>query len=279
MPKSFRRSVSLAAGPLVPALLLLCALSLTARQAIAQDTPAPRTAFEKQLDRIDFAITGVGIITSSVSGIEKRDADVTASSTSVGGGVTTTTDSVSSTLLKISPSSTAGELFTLRYIAKPFVGFEYNFGNARYTQNYAFTTTTTAVSTYSNSAPPTTTVTTTYPSLLAGGAQNTARELTLGYVAHLHKFYGIVPYAGAGGGTIHFTPTGGGGQGLPFQYRAVYYYNLGLETMFTGSADHIGVRLGFRQLIYLAPDFGQNYLTITRRAVTSEPTFGFFLRF
>jgi hypothetical protein len=39
------------------------------------------------------------------------------------------------------------------------------------------------------------------------------------------------------------------------------------------------VRVGFRQLIYLAPDFQQNYLTITRRVRTSEPTFGFFLRF
>jgi hypothetical protein len=39
------------------------------------------------------------------------------------------------------------------------------------------------------------------------------------------------------------------------------------------------VRVAFRQLIYLAPDFGQNYLTIGRRAVTTEPTFGFFLRF
>jgi hypothetical protein len=279
MPNPFRRSVSLEAGPLVSALLLLCVLSPTARQAIAQDTPAPRNALERQLDRIDFGISGAGIITSSVSGIEKRDADVTATSTTVAGGVTTTTNSVSSTLLKISPSGTAGELFTLRYIAKPFVGFEFNIGNARYTQNYAFTTTTTAVSTYSNSAPPTTAITTTYPSLLVGGAQNTARELSLGYVAHLHKFYGVTPYAGAGFGTLHFTPTPGGGQGLPFQYRAVYYYNVGLETMFTGSADHIGVRLGFRQLIYLAPDFGQNYLTITRRAVTSEPTFGFFLRF
>jgi hypothetical protein len=37
--------------------------------------------------------------------------------------------------------------------------------------------------------------------------------------------------------------------------------------------------VGFRQLIYLAPDFQQNYLTITRRTVTSEPTIGFFLRF
>jgi hypothetical protein len=64
----------------------------------------------------------------------------------------------------------------------------------------------------------------------------------------------------------------------PFQYSAAYYYyHGGLDYTFPDS--HFGVRLGFRQLIYLAPDFQQNYLTITRRVRTSEPTFGFFARF
>ena len=102
--------------------------------------------------------------------------------------------------------------------------------------------------------------------------------MTLGYVAHFpyHPF-GVTPFLGAGGGTIKFTPTAGGGQGLPFQYRAAYYYTAGLEDTFPNSP--FGVRLGFRQLIYLAPDFEQNYLTITRRVITSEPTIGFFVRF
>jgi hypothetical protein len=101
--------------------------------------------------------------------------------------------------------------------------------------------------------------------------------MTLGYVAHTRKFYGIQPFLGVGGGTIKFTPTRGGGQGLPFQYRAVYYYAVGAEDNFPNSP--FGVRIGFRQLVYLAPDFLQNYLTITRRVSTYEPTFGFFVRF
>jgi hypothetical protein len=97
-------------------------------------------------------------------------------------------------------------------------------------------------------------------------------------VAHPpHTIFGIQPFFGAGGGTMAFHPTQAGGEGLPFQYRAVYYYNGGLDYTVPGS--HFGVRVGFRQLIYLAPDFQQNYLTITRRVRTSEPTFGFFLRF
>jgi hypothetical protein len=235
MPISFRRSV--------PA-LLLCLCSFPAIQAIGQDAnpeATPITPFMKQMNRIDLAVSASGSISNKVSGIEQRDA------------------TTSHTLLTIKPSSTVGELVTLRYVAKPYVGFEFNFGNVRTTQNYTFV------------PPPS-------QNQLFSGAQTAVRELTLGYVAHLpfHPL-GITPFAGAGGGTIRFTPTIGGGQGLPQQYRAVYYYNVGLEKDFPDS--HFGMRVGFRQLIYLAPDFLQNYLTITRRVTTSEPTIGFYLRF
>ena len=239
MPISFRRSVPAGISLLVPA-FLLCLLTLPASPAIGQESTPP-TALQKQLNRIDLAVVADGEISTSVSGIEQRDASTT------------------HTLLTIKPSSTVGELATLRYTIKPWVGFEFNFGNLRYTQDYTFV------------PPPSQTI-------LIGGVQSGVRELTLGYVAHLkyHPF-GITPYLGAGGGTIRFKPTPGGGQGLPFQYRAAYYYQAGLEDNFPNSP--FGMRLGFRQIIYLAPDFLQNYLTITRRTRTSEPTIGFFVRF
>jgi hypothetical protein len=240
MPISFLRSVPAVTRTLVPA-FLVCFFSLTAAQAIGQDTTPVVTPLEKQLNRIDFAILAEGNLGTSVSGIEQRDA--------------TTTHS----LLRIKPSTSVGELATIRYTAKPYVGFEFNFSNARLTQDYTFT------------PPPSQTI-------LVGGAQTGVRELTLGYVAHLkYRPLGITPFLGAGGGTIKFTPTRYGGQGLPYQYRAAYYYDLGLEDNFPDS--HFGMRVGFRQLIYLAPDFLQNYLTITRRTRTSEPTIGFFVRF
>jgi len=238
MPNPFRRPVLDATSLFVPA-LLLCILSLTTSQAIGQDV-APHTPFQKQMDRVDLFFGAAGIISSSVSGIEQRDASINRN-------------------LLITPSSTVGELITVRYIAKPLLGYEFNFGNSRYTQNFTFT-------------PPL------VPNLLQS-AQASVREFSLGYVAHMPTFHGIQPYLGAGIATIRFKPTPNGGEGLPFQYRAAYYYNLGVERNFTGSADHFGVRLGFRQLIYLAPDFQTNYLTITRRTRTSEPTFGFFVRF
>lgn len=222
----------------VLALSVLLASSMPFRAAAQA---APPAAGHKQLDRIDFAISGAGEITSTVSGLEQRDATSTKS------------------ILSIKPSSTVGELVTLRYTARPYVGFEFNFGNARYTQNYTFT------------PPPT-------ENILVGGAQAGARELTFGYVAHpRYRPFGLQPFVGAGAGTIRFTPTTYGGQGLPQQYRAAYYYTLGVEDNFPGS--HFGVRVGFRQLVYLAPDFLQNYLTIIRHTQTSEPNFGFFVRF
>jgi hypothetical protein len=234
MPNPLRRSVF--AGT---SLLVLSLLSLTVSQAIAQEA-VPLTPFQRYMEHFDLAINVTGIVSSDVSGIEKRDVNPTHT-------------------LAISPSSTISELFTLRYTAKPLLGFEFNFSNARFTQNYTFTPAL-------------------VPSLLPG-AQTGFHEITLGYVAHPPRIYGVQTYAGAGFGTIRFKPTPNGGEGLPFQYRAAYYYNFGVEQNFTGSANHLGVRAGFRQLIYLAPDFQQNYLTITRRTRTSEPTFGFFLRF
>jgi hypothetical protein len=240
MQISFRRSTLAGTSPLLPA-LLMCLFSIPAAQAFGQDTPQPLTPIQKQLEKIDFAISADGSFGTSVSGIEQRDATITKS------------------VLTIRPSSTVGELFALRYTAKPYVGFEVNVSNLRYSQDYKF-------------------VPTPQQNLLLIGAQTAVREITFGYVAHL-KFrpLGLTPYLGAGGGTIRFKPTPGGGEGLPQQYRAAYYYTAGLEGNFPDS--HFGMRVGFRQLIYLAPDFLQNYLTITRRVISSEPTIGLFVRF
>ena len=228
MLKSLCRAASPISAPLV-SLVLLTSLTVAA----SAQSSAPPTSLQRQLDRIDFAISAGGLFSNTVSGTQKRD----------------------NTPLTLHPSSTVGELATLRYTAKPYFGLEFNFSNARLSQNF-----------------------TSNPSLLTGAAQTAMREMSLGYIAHFpYKPAGIQPFAGAGAGTIRFTPTTYGGQGLPQQYRAVYYYTAGLEDNFPGS--HFGVRLGFRQLYYLGPDFGQNYLTILKHVRTTDPTIGFFVRF
>src|ERR1017187_6759371 len=65
MPISFRRPVFAGTYLLVSA-LLLCLLGLTAPPAIGQEATPP-TAFQKQLDRIDFAVVASGELSTTVS--------------------------------------------------------------------------------------------------------------------------------------------------------------------------------------------------------------------
>jgi len=206
--------------------LLSLVTCLSAPAAHAQ--AIPETPLQRQLDRIDLGVTAMGQITKSVSGTNYLNQSLTQNA-----------------------STTVGVLATLRYTKSNFVGFEANFSQARYTENF---------SRYIN-----------------GGAQTKANEYSLGYVAHLPSLLGTKPFAAVGAGTMGFHPTAGGGQGLPFQYRAGYYYNVGIDNSLLSK--HFGLRLSLRQVFFKAPDFGQNYLTIQKQTNTLEPTVGFYLKF
>jgi hypothetical protein len=159
------------------------------------------------------------------------------------------------TPVNLSPGNTAGAVVTLRYIVSPFVGFEGNYGYSRYTDTF-----------------------TPFGATPNAGVQQNASKYTFGYVAHTRKqYFGVNPFASAGLGTMVFRPTPGGGEALPEQARAVYYFSLGAET--TVLSPHFGIRAQYRQLFFNAPDFETNYLTIKQRTSTFEPGFGFFLRF
>ncbi len=150
-----------------------------------------------------------------------------------------------------SASTTVGALVTIRYSPKPYLGAEFNGSYARYTENY--------------NVPP-------------FQIQTQANEFTLGYlVIPPYTVFGLKPYASAGVGGVRFAPTAGGGQETYTQGRAGYYYSLGVQK--DVYEDRFGVRVGFRQLFYTAPDFSQNYLAINKHVSTSEPTIGFYLRF
>ena len=199
-----------------------------------QDTP--QTLLDRQLSRMDFAISGAGMFNRNVSGPI----------------IPTGAPNAGTTLLQ-SPSNTVGALVTIRYIVKPLVGFEFNYGYARYTENYSY--------------PP--------PTL---GVQTRANEYTVGYVfTPDHKFFGFQPFVSAGLGSTGFKPTPHGGESLPEQARATYYYSAGIQQEYFSS--HFGLRASFRQLFFLAPDFLQNYYDIKKQTITSEPTVGFYLRY
>jgi hypothetical protein len=215
--------------------VLLCLLPIAAGStAKAQISQNP--ALDRQLSRIDLAVTASGVFNQSSSGFA-------------------TVNGHQNTLVNLSPGNTGGAVVTLRYVVSPLIGFEGNYGYARYTDTF-----------------------TPFGSQPIGGVQQNASEYSFGYVAHTRKqYFGVTPFASAGAGTIVFRPTPGGGLALPEQARAAYYFSIGAET--TVLSPHFGIRAQYRQVFFKAPDFLTNYLTIQQRTSTYEPGFGFFLRF
>jgi hypothetical protein len=221
---------------------LLCAQSvflcllLTAAGSTAKAQTSQNTALSRQLSRIDLGVVVAGVFNQSSSGVA-------------------TVNGKPNTPVNLSPGNTGGALVTLRYIVSPLIGFEGNYGYARYTDTF-----------------------TPFGALPLGGVQQNASEYSFGYVAHTRKqYFGVSPFASAGLGTIVFRPTPGGGLALPEQARASYYFSVGAET--TVLSPHFGIRAQYRQVFFKAPDFLTNYLTIQQRTTTYEPGFGFFLRF
>jgi hypothetical protein len=209
---------------------------------------AQTTALGKQLSRVTFGIDGAGEFNSTASGVIIPTGASDCNSTTVGGPCTT--------VMTQYGSNTVGAGATIRYVAKPYIGLEFNYGWARYTQNFS-------------PAPD-------GSSLFQ--VQNTANEYTLGYVINPpHPLFGFQPFLAVGAGSTEFKPTGGGGEGEPKQARATYYYNVGIEKQFGETP--FGMRASFRELFFLYPDFGQNYLTIKQRGTTYQPTIGFYARF
>jgi len=211
----------------------LCGLLLV---GVAHGQVEVQTKLSKQLDRTDLAVSGAGYFNKTTTG----------------------TNYLGQTVTDV-PGNTLGALVQIRYTAKPYVGFEFNYGYARFTQKFTGSGGSTANTDFTL------------------GVQANSSEYTLGYVVHPpFEIFGFKPFVGAGGGTIAYKPTTYGGQGLKEQARATYYYDVGLDKTIS---PHFGARAQFRQQYTLAPDFGQNYLTIVQRSVITQPVFGVYMKF
>jgi opacity protein-like surface antigen len=220
--------MSIVSRPLRVWSLVLCLFATAAAPVAHAQATSTNPELTKQLSRLDLGVSGIGSFTKAVTGTNYL-------------GVKLTQDG----------SNTFGALVTVRYTKSPYIGGEFNYTYARYTQNYS--------------------------QYIVGGAQTNASEYSLGYVAHPpHLIFGAQPFIAGGAGTTAFRPTPGGGQGLKSQGRATYYYAVGLEKDVT---EHFAVRAQIRQAFFKAPDFGQNYLTIQQHTWTFEPGFGFVLHF
>jgi hypothetical protein len=221
--------------------LLLCSLATLAATTAKAQEESQHPTLDRQMDRVDLAISGVGQLNRDSSG------------TAIVEAVPTT--------VSLNPSNTVGVLVTLRYTKSPFLGLEFNYGHARYDENF---------SPFGILPPPG------QPPVSAGVQQNTS-EYTVGYVAHIRPVFGVNPFASVGLGTLAFRPTPLGGEGLIKQARAAYYYSVGAEK--TVLSPHFGIRVQVRQVFFKAPDFETNYLTIQQHTSTFEPGIGFFLHF
>ena len=219
--------------PCVRSLLLCLFVAVAGVTAKAQTTSS--TTLDRQLSRLDLGILGSGSFNKDSNGT----AVVNAKPASI----------------NLHPSNTLGVLLTIRYVKAPLLGFEFNYGYARYNNTF-----------------------TPFGSQLSAGVQQSASEYTFGYVAHTPKpIFGLSPFVAVGAGTTEFRPTPNGGQQLLPQARATYYYAVGAET--TMLSPHFGIRAQFRQAFFKAPDYETNYLTIQQHTSSIEPAIGFFLRF
>lgn len=208
-------------------------------------TQAPPTAFEKQLDKIDLSIMGAGIYNNTVTGTVES-----------GLGAANQGESLTQ-----HGSNTLGALVSIHYPIKPYFGLEFNYGYARYTENYTGPGITNFLPSGINDFQ----------------IQTKVNEYTFGYlITPPHPIFGLQPYVSAGIGPQAFKPTPLGGQEEPEKARMTYYYSLGVAK---DVSPHFGLRASFRELFFLDPDFGQNYLTILKHATTYEPTAGFYLRY
>lgn len=218
----------------------------------------PRKRFARALSFSFAVLAAAALIASSTSASAQKKIfahdDIALSgagviSTSVTG---TVPGSVPPTTLTEKPSTSADLIFSFRYMHSNLVGLEANYAYTRFSEDFSKN------------------------SNLPGGAQTNVQEFTFGYLLHAPSFAGLVPFLGAGAGTLEFKPSFKGGLALPTQARMVYYGTVGVDAPIT---PHFGARAQFRDLIYKAPDYGQNYLTTGQRAQTFEPTIGVYLHF
>ncbi len=228
------------AFPLLAALLFASA----AAAASAQTTPPPN-AIKRQLDKIDVSFQGAGIFNQSASG-------------TVVSGLSAPDQGESMSVL---PSDTFGLVMSINYPMKPYFGVQFNYGYGRYNDHFHGPAVYNFLPAGSNDFP----------------VQSDVNEYTLGYLVEVpYTIDGIQPIFSAGFGPMAFKPTALGGEEMQEKARMTYFYSIGLRKAVN---HHFGLMVGFRKLFFLAPDYGQNYLTILQHTTTLEPTAGFYFRY
>ena len=151
------------------------------------------------------------------------------------------------------PSQAGGVLANYRYRFNRWSAIEINYGHSRFTHYYTPAVTHT---------------------------QSNADELTMAYVNTLGRPVSarFGPFVELGTGALIFSPIAvGSSVGALRQGRPVLVFGTGIDWR---AVPHLSLRLGYRVLIYKAPDFlvgGQQ--TTNATTTMSEPYFGIVIRF
>ncbi len=159
-------------------------------------------------------------------------------------------------------SNTLGALVSIHYPAKPYFGLEFNYSYARYTENYTGPAIT---------------------GFLPNGitnfqVQTKVNEYTFGYlITPPYTIFGLQPFVSAGRWADGVQADAGRRTGRAGE--GAHDVLLLARDFSKDVSPHFGLRAGFRELFFLDPDFGQNYLTILKHATTYEPMAGFYIRY
>jgi hypothetical protein len=183
-------------------------------------------------------------------------------------GTTTGNDTIQS------PSNAAGALLEVRYISKPWFGYEATYAYNRANQNYRFSAL--------PAIPPCPTGNCSTPS---GVISANAHEVTGDWVASL-KISNLRPFALVGAGLLFDAPTSGQSScstsdplcatvSTSTTTKPVFVYGGGVDWTLL---PHIGLRPQYRGNLYKAPDLTTLFTSTGAFTHTAEPMIGVFFR-
>jgi opacity protein-like surface antigen len=150
-----------------------------------------------------------------------------------------------------SPSYSGGFLLNYRYHFDNWSAIEVNYAHTNFTQYYSS----------------------------GDQTQSNANEVTLAYVNTfgVSRHARFRPFVEAGTGGLIFSPIESGSFSAPLtQDRMAFLYGAGVDWR---AIHHVSVRLGYRGLIYKAPDFALGDQTTNAMTQMAEPYVGLAFRF
>lgn len=172
-------------------------------------------------------------------------------------------ESTSSTLVRQSPSNSAGGLIELRHISNPFVGFDATYAYNRANQEYSLDNT---IDCFPNLCVP------------SAAVSANAHEITGDWLPSL-KVGNLRTFALAGIGLLVDVPVAAQARSSISTHNStkpVFVYGGGVDW---GLLPHLGLRLQYRGNLYKAPDLTNAFTSTSAFTHTAEPMIGAYFRF